>query len=226
MSKIQFEGTGPGAQTKDGCSVEFYRLLKPQDEPELISSLVPKNSSILELGCGVGRVTHPLIEMGFSVTAVDNSKEMLTYVKEAKTVCADIESLKLMEKFDAVLLMSHMINFPNDLTRQKLLKTCKSHLKPSGVVIIQCHPKDLSEKLRLGFVGRTDKVDTFIDGLEIDDTVIEMTIRWVIEDKVWTQSFETEILNQSEIETTLQSSGLQFSRWLNNSETIFAASHI
>jgi len=33
--------------------------------------------AILELGAGVGRITHPLLELSYRVTAVDNSPEML-----------------------------------------------------------------------------------------------------------------------------------------------------
>jgi len=50
------------------------------------------------LGCGVGRITHELIRSGLVVTAVDNSADMLEYVKGAEVVCSDIESLSLNKK--------------------------------------------------------------------------------------------------------------------------------
>ena len=56
---------------------------------------------------------HPLVDLGYSVTAVDNSADMLAYVKGAKAVCSDIEILDLNHRYDAVLLMSHMINIPD-----------------------------------------------------------------------------------------------------------------
>src|SRR5690242_6925927 len=72
-----YEGTGPGAITPDGCAVEFYSRLPVKDEPDIISAAVPPGAHLLELGSGVGRVTHALVERGFTVTAVDESAEML-----------------------------------------------------------------------------------------------------------------------------------------------------
>ncbi|MGX1482605.1 cyclopropane fatty-acyl-phospholipid synthase-like methyltransferase [Streptomyces griseus] len=50
-------------------------------------------ASILELGCGAGRVTHPLVARGFEVTAVDESPGMLERVRGARTVLSPIETL-------------------------------------------------------------------------------------------------------------------------------------
>src|SRR5713226_1068103 len=101
---IHSQGTGPGARTPDGSSIELYLLLKPHGEPELLRGVLAKGSSILELGCGVGRITDPLVQFGYEVVAVDNSEEMLAFVKSAKTMSADIETLNLSRTFDAVLL--------------------------------------------------------------------------------------------------------------------------
>ena len=223
MSKIKFGGSGPGVQTQDGCSVEFYRLLKPMDEPELIAQHAPKNGSILELGCSVGRITHPLVDLGYSVTAVDNSADMLAYVKGAKAVCSDIEILDLNHRYDAVLLMSHMINIPDKEIRLKLLETCQRHLKQSGLVVIQNHPFDLADRLKLGFISQSDGMETFVDELDIDDSLITMTIRWEKNENTWTQRFTTRILSQAQIEENLGAVGLLFDKWLNRTETIFSA---
>lgn len=54
-----YEGTGPGAITPDGCAVELYTRLPVGDEPEVIAGVAPAGARILELGSGVGRMTHP-----------------------------------------------------------------------------------------------------------------------------------------------------------------------
>ena len=99
---IRFRGSGPGPQTLDGCSVEFWKLLPAGAEPSLIASAVPPRGCILELGAGVGRITHPLLELGYRVTAVDNSSEMLAEIRGATTVLSNIEDLALSTLFDAV----------------------------------------------------------------------------------------------------------------------------
>lgn len=55
---------------------------------------MPAQADILELGCGVGRVTHPLLRRGFTVTAVDESQQMLERVRGARTICSPIETLE------------------------------------------------------------------------------------------------------------------------------------
>ena len=60
-----YQGTGPGAITPDRCAVALYERLPAGDEPDIIERAVPARARILELGCGVGRVTHPLAERGF-----------------------------------------------------------------------------------------------------------------------------------------------------------------
>jgi SAM-dependent methyltransferase len=77
-----YEGTGPGAITPDGCAVDLYARLSVGDEPDVIAGAVPAGAHILELGSGAGRVTRPLLERGFRITAVDESAEMLEKVDE------------------------------------------------------------------------------------------------------------------------------------------------
>jgi len=84
-----YDGTGPGAITPDGCAVGVYERMPVGDEPDIIERAVPAGAHILELGCGAGRVTHPLLERGFTVTAVDESPEMLERVRGARTVRPD-----------------------------------------------------------------------------------------------------------------------------------------
>ena len=66
-------GTGPGVITPDGCAVDFYARMTAMGEPEIVHDAIPAGASILELGCGAGRVTHPLVALGHPVTAVDES---------------------------------------------------------------------------------------------------------------------------------------------------------
>lgn len=90
-----------GRSTPDGCAVELYARLPVGNEPDVIAAAVPAGAHILELGCGVGRVTHPLLDRGFAVTAVDESPEMLERVRGARTVCGPIEHLDLGETFES-----------------------------------------------------------------------------------------------------------------------------
>ena len=95
MSRAGYSGSGPGPITPDGCAVDLYSRLPVGDEPEIIATAVPPPASLLELGCGVGRVTRSLTRLGYAVTAVDESAEMLARIDGARTVRSSIEELAL-----------------------------------------------------------------------------------------------------------------------------------
>jgi len=124
MWREGYSGTGPGEFTPDGCAVGVYRRLPPGTEPEVIEAQAFAGASILELGCGSGRVTHPLVARGFQVTAVDESARMLDFVSGARTVCSAIEALDLGERFDVVLLSSYLVHAPDPVVARSLVATC------------------------------------------------------------------------------------------------------
>src|SRR5882672_956271 len=113
-------------KTRDGCSVDLYLRLPYRGEVELISSWLPPGASVLELGCGVGRVTQRLLARCFRVTAIDNSPDMLSHVPaEASRLRADIEDLDLGVAFDAVIFASCLINISDDSVRAMQLTKCR-----------------------------------------------------------------------------------------------------
>jgi SAM-dependent methyltransferase len=117
--------------TADGSPVDVYLLLPPNGEAEIVHAAVPPDASILELGSGAGRVTHPLLELGHQVVAVDDSAAMLAHVR-AETVCARIGDLRLGRTFDAVLLSSHLVNTEHAADRGAMLAAARRHLAPAG----------------------------------------------------------------------------------------------
>jgi len=218
---VRNQGTGPGVRAADGSSVQLYRLLKPQGEPEIIRGVLKAGATVLELGCGVGRITHPLIEMGFDVVAVDNCAEMLAFVDGAVRVRSDIETLDLDRKFDAVLLTSHLINTPDSARRHAILAACLRHLGPNGVAIIQRHDPNWLEDAKEGFLGSNLGVETFLDRVVRREHFVEMTVRYTSRTDVWTHSFTAEGLSEAAIEIALQKAELQLERWLDDRRTWF-----
>src|SRR5258707_15318454 len=78
-------GTGPGEITPDGCAVDLYGRLSAAGEPEIVHAAVPAGSSVLELGCGTGRISTGLARLGHPVAGVDESGEMLRPRREIET---------------------------------------------------------------------------------------------------------------------------------------------
>ncbi|MFC7108447.1 class I SAM-dependent methyltransferase [Nonomuraea rubra] len=148
-------GTGPGPITPDGSPVEFYSRLRAGDEPGIVAQVTPPGGSVLELGSGVGRVTHPLLDLGFDVVAVDESPEMLARVRGTRTVAARVQELRLGERFDTVMLASQLVNTPEDTARHALLAACARHVKRGGAVLIQWMPAEAHDRWHVG-MGRQD----------------------------------------------------------------------
>lgn len=124
------------ARAPDGSPVELYKLLPAMGEPELIHSAIPESATVLELGCGAGRITRALVTLGHPVTAIDSSPEMLAEVRAGETVRADIRDVHLGRTFDCVLLMSDLVN-TGDADRRAFLRCCREHVAGDGVVIVE-----------------------------------------------------------------------------------------
>jgi SAM-dependent methyltransferase len=212
------KGTGPGVITADGCAVDLYLLLQPRGEAELIHEAVPHGATVLELGCGTGRITRGLLALGHPVTGVDFSAEMLAHMPAgARTVLDGIATLRLPERFDVVLLTSNMTSGE---TSQALafLRTAHAHLAPGGVVVIErFNPRwaDLDAMLSIAAPRTRDHITGSLHDIAVDGSAVTMTIRYEHEDgRVWTQSSTMYARSDEELTELLRDAGLQPVRWL------------
>ncbi|KUN03902.1 methyltransferase [Streptomyces yokosukanensis] len=210
-----YEGTGPGAITPDGCAVELYERLPVGDEPDIIAAAVPAGAHILELGSGVGRMTHPLLERGFTVTAVDESADMLSRVRGARTICGPIEDLDLDdEKFDVVMLASFLVHNGDEEVRRGMLRSCARHVADGGCVLIQREGEDYHTNVPrervdpTGFTLRIASVEPAGDGVN------SVRAEYVFPDAVWTQTFLARPLTKKQFESALEEAGLEVDAYL------------
>lgn len=202
--------------TPDGCAVDFYARVTARGEPEIVHDAAGPGAWILELGCGVGRIAHPLVALGHPVVAVDESPEMLAHVHGAEAVCARIEDLALGRRFDVVLLASHLINTDDIPTRTAFLAACRRHVADDGAVIIQQHAPGWfaaaadAENTRDGITFRMRDVSRPAPHL------VSATMEYVDGDQVWTQTFTARRLDDSELVAVLADAGLRLDRYLTN----------
>ncbi len=215
-------GTGPGVIAPDGCSVEFYARMTEMGEPAIVHDAAGPGASILELGSGTGRITHPLVALGHPVVAVDESPDMLAYVRDAETVCARIEDLALGRRFDVVLLASHLINADTG-TRTAFLAACRRHVAEHGYVIIQQHPPEWfsavadSETTRDGITFRMRDISRPAPNL------VSATVEYIAGDQHWTQTFTSMRLDETELAAVLADAGLGLDRYLTDDRAWFRA---
>ncbi|MBW8800403.1 MAG: class I SAM-dependent methyltransferase [Streptomyces sp.] len=214
-----YEGTGPGAITPDGCAVEFYARLAPGAEPDIIEAAVPAGSRILELGSGVGRVTHPLLERGFTVTAVDESAEMLARVRGARTIRSTIEGLDLGETFDVVLLASFLVHTGDAEVRRGMLRSCAAHVADGGCVLIQREGADYHTKVPRERVDPGGYTVRILSAEPVGDGVNSVHAEYEFADATWTQTFLARPLTRDQFEEALAEAGLEVAEYLTEDGT-------
>ena len=210
--------------TPDGSPVEVYRRLPPLGEAEIVHDAVPRGATILELGCGAGRVTRELLRLGHRVTAVDDSPAMLAAVPiGANAVLADARRLDLPgRRFDVVLLGSHLVNSPGD-DGLAFLRVARAHLAAGGIVVAEVYPPGLDWHAAVGRSSRIGDVTVTTTRAHVDGGRLEAEVEYAVDDRRWRQPFTAERLTTPELEAALDATGLRLGRWLDERRGWFLA---
>jgi SAM-dependent methyltransferase len=147
-----------------GAYSRYYNLLyRDKDysgEAAYVRSLIqeqhPKARTVLDLGCGTGRHASLLARMGYELTGVDRSHEMLAVARAQPSaaepggdsprprvspvfVQGDIRAVRLGKTFDVVISLFHVMSYQ---TKNEDLRaafdTAREHLNPGGLFIFDC----------------------------------------------------------------------------------------
>jgi SAM-dependent methyltransferase len=191
-----------------------------------VHGAIPARASILELGAGAGRMTHPLVRLGHPVVAVDESGEMLARLRDAaetldaegsvgvETVEARIQDLHLGRRFDVVLLASFLVNEPDDDLRGRFLRTCREHVRGDGRVLVQRHPPAWFDEAAEG--ERTNDGITFRlrDLRRPGPGLLAATVEYQVGERVWTQWFTARRLDDAALAAALAEAGLTLDAYL------------
>lgn len=142
---------------------------------ELLS--LGQGSSVLELGCGYGRITNRLAKKGAQVAGLDISPTLL---KEAEAdaaerganveyVLGDMRSLPWRDRFDAAFLWYTTFGYFDDADNERVLREVASSLRKGGRLLID-HPNRvlaLRHQLPICYVAQRND-DVRIDILSND----------------------------------------------------------
>jgi len=113
------------------------------------------NARVLELACGTGRVTLPLLEAGYRVTGLDASEKMLEIARKkaigfketARFFQADMRDFDLREQFDFVFIalnsFQHLLNQTEQID---CLNAARKHLAPAGLFILDIQNPEIKEQ--------------------------------------------------------------------------------
>lgn len=111
-------------------------------QTDLFLKYVPKDSRILDHGCGYGRTLHELQELGYkNLYGSDSSPKMIERarreLKNATLALGDGESIPFADDtFDAVSLIAVLTSVIEDEAQQKMILELKRVLKPDGIFYI------------------------------------------------------------------------------------------
>jgi SAM-dependent methyltransferase len=127
---------------------EFYdadKKFATEEEIDFYKSIFNVSQHILEPMCGSGRLLIPLLQAGFTVDGIDNSKYMLKSCKERALKLGltprlfenNIEAINFNNEYDGIIIPfgSFQLFYPRGKAFS-MLKKFKRALKPNGKLVM------------------------------------------------------------------------------------------
>ena len=145
-------------------------------EADLLAGLLTSlgRRSILDAGCGTGRVTIELARRDFDVMGVDLDPDLLA-LAAAKAphvpwAVADLARLDLGRRFDVVAMPGNVMLFCRVEDRPAVVASCVQHLEPGGLLVAGFSLRDVGNELSL------DEYDRYADECEL--TLVDRWATW------------------------------------------------
>lgn len=218
----------PSTQAYDLLSRFYDEVTGHHDYERWLSSLLTplethglSGSRLLDLGCGTGKSTLPMLERGWKVTACDNSAGMLAELErkaggEVRIEMADILALPKLGEFDLVLCLGDVLNYcaaEADLTLA--FEGIRRNLAPGGLVLFDLNT--LLSYRTFYAETQTTEVDGHVvawrgrgNGTATSGLLAESVMEIADPDGIVTRSVHRQRhLDEAEIRTKLVAAGLE-----------------
>jgi len=108
-------------------------------EAAFTRALVPVPASVLDAGCGTGRVAIELARLGYFAVGVDLDPSMLGAARlaapDTEWIEHDLATLDLGRTFDAVIMAGNVPLFTAPGTHAAVVAGCARHVGPGGALI-------------------------------------------------------------------------------------------
>jgi SAM-dependent methyltransferase len=111
--------------------------LDPHGEATLVESLGPR--SVLDAGCGTGRVAIELAARGLDVVGVDLDDRLLGAARAKapalRWLLGDLVAVELGRQFDAIVMAGNVMIFVEPGTERAVVANLARHLAPGGHLV-------------------------------------------------------------------------------------------
>lgn len=107
-------------------------------EAAYVDALVGPGASVLDAGCGTGRVAVELHRRGHRLVGVDSDPSMLEVARVhqgPEWVLGDLATLDLTQRFQVVVAAGNVIVFVEPGTEAQVLARMAAHLEPGGLLV-------------------------------------------------------------------------------------------
>lgn len=208
----------------DGSPVAVYLALPASPDFDPVVAALPGNGSVLDLGCGTGRLSNLLAELGYEVVAVDESPAMLAHVTDSvERVRGRIEGLDLGRCFDVVVLAGSLINTAELEQRAAFLGTVRRHLHDEGQAFIQRYDPDWALTV-VEHDGTAGQVQVHLEVEERAGPVFTATSTFRLGQQSWVQQFRARVVDDEEMRAAVGAADLELDSWLTSRWGVATAS--
>lgn len=111
-----------------------------------VIDLIPKNGSILDLGCGNGYpYDYYFSTKGFNLLGIDFCEKHINEAKKmnvsASYLVGDIETYKIDKQYDLIMMLFSLLHLPRE-KHQEILQNIYNHLNDRGILLLTLRDED------------------------------------------------------------------------------------
>ena len=207
--KSNFENSwGDQTRAKSYSKLEFPNTyyLAYRDLPKIISDHVTGDLAV-DFGCGTGRSTRFVKQLGFNVVGLDISKDMLEIAQQADPpgeyqLVSDGNYHHIgKNKFDLIQSLFTFDNIPGWNNRTNILKGLRDLLKPSGKIICLDATPEIYTNEWASFSTKDfpENWDAKTGDI-VRDIMLDVDDRRPVEDIFWTEADYHKLFNLAGLE--------------------------
>jgi len=131
-------GPWDGAQFQERFDALAAQGVDVHGEADFVTALAP--STVLDAGCGSGRVARELAARGMDVVGVDSEPSMIAEARrrspDLEWLVADLAGLTLGRHFDVVVMAGNVPLFTPPGSNPDVVAGCACHVAPGGALVV------------------------------------------------------------------------------------------